>query len=75
MSDYQRLKDWIGFKGTELNKWLVSHRHLTWETRLAKWDAVCAELNPIACDLKAYEEAVAKRKDFLQTQEYRGLQP
>lgn len=73
MSDYQRLRDYLGFKGEDFNTWLTRHRHLTLGQRQTAYANFITEMQPVAHELRVYEEAAAYRKELLETEEWRGI--
>lgn len=73
MNDYNRLRDWLAFRAQEFDQWLRRHRHLSLASRQTAYAAFCAEMQPIAHDLRVYEEAAAYRKTVLEEQEWKGI--
>ncbi len=75
MSDYKQLRSYLDFKGQGFDAWLRRHRHLTLAQRQTAWATLCAEMQPIAHELRVYEEAAAYQKQVIEDSEWRGINP
>lgn len=73
MNTYYSLQNYLSFRGIEFNKWLTRHRHLTLAQRQAAWAEFNAEMQPVAHDLREFEETRAVKKEILAEKEWRGI--